>query len=128
VDTRIKTSLPQCAHRSRRYKDFKQNGRFKKSLTIEFSTGAKVDIRKEGSSNEDCVWKQTFHYLHLRFRILFKFFSQVSYAEGVKLSKKVGPFLECSAKTGENLRLVFQEAVRAALNKPKTKPRNCNIL
>nr|CAH0108776.1 unnamed protein product [Daphnia galeata] len=68
--------------------------------------GAKVDIRKEGSSNEDCV----------------------SYAEGVKLSKKVGPFLECSAKTGENLRLVFQEAVRAALNKPKTKPRNCNIL
>jgi len=62
------------------------------------------------------------------FMYTFKFLSKVSYAEGVKLSKKVGPFLECSAKTGENLRLVFQEAVRAAHNKPKTKPRNCNLL
>ncbi|XP_046461822.1 ras-like GTP-binding protein RhoL [Daphnia pulex] len=68
--------------------------------------GAKVDIRKEGPTDEDCV----------------------SYAEAAKLSKKVGPFLECSAKTGENLRLVFQEAVRTAINKPKTKPRNCNLL
>lgn len=59
------------------------------------------------------------------FRLLL---SQVSYAEAAKLSKKVGPFLECSAKTGENLRLVFQEAVRTAINKPKTKPRNCNLL
>jgi hypothetical protein len=59
------------------------------------------------------------------FRLLL---SQVSYAEAAKLSKKVGPFIECSAKTGENLRLVFQEAVRTAINKPKTKPRNCNLL
>lgn len=44
------------------------------------------------------------------------------------MSKKIGVFLECSAKTGENVNKVFEEAVRAALNKPKPKTRNCNIL
>lgn len=55
--------------------------------------------------------------------------NQVTYAEGLKMSKKLGTFVECSALTGENLKTLFQESVRVALNKPKSsrKPQ-CSFL
>lgn len=68
--------------------------------------GAKVDIRKDGSNSGNYV----------------------TYTEGLKMSKKIGTFVECSALTTENLKLVFQEAIRAALNKPKPRNHNCIIL
>ncbi|XP_046461823.1 ras-like GTP-binding protein RhoL [Daphnia pulex] len=68
--------------------------------------GTKVDIRQEGQSN--CV----------------------STTEGRELSKKfqLNSFLECSAKTQENVIQVFEEATRVALNKPKSKPPKCSLL
>ncbi|KAI9560887.1 hypothetical protein GHT06_011842 [Daphnia sinensis] len=71
--------------------------------------GTKADTRKDhGSTNTQCV--TTF--------------------EGRELSKKfqISGFYECSAKTGENLVEIFEEAIRIAINKPKPKPTRCDLL
>nr|CAH0098472.1 unnamed protein product [Daphnia galeata] len=52
----------------------------------------------------------------------------ISYAEGLEISRGMSAFIECSVKTGENLREVFQEAVRVALNKPKVTSFHCSVL
>ena len=52
----------------------------------------------------------------------------VTHTEGLKMSKKIGTFVECSALTTENLKLLFQEAVRAALEKAKPRKRKCCTL
>ncbi|EFX72701.1 hypothetical protein DAPPUDRAFT_58641 [Daphnia pulex] len=53
---------------------------------------------------------------------------KVSYAEGAAISKYMSAFVECSVKTGENLRAVFREAVRVALDKPKVTLIKCSLL
>jgi Ras family protein A len=53
----------------------------------------------------------------------------ISQAEDVR--KKIGAqkYLECSAKTNEGVREVFEHATRAALlTRKKNKKRTCNIL
>ncbi|XP_057372933.1 ras-like GTP-binding protein RhoL [Daphnia carinata] len=59
--------------------------------------GTKIDMRKDGSTSTDYV----------------------SSAEGKEMSKQVNGFIECSAKTGDNLREVSCEAVRAVRRKSK---------
>ena len=46
-------------------------------------------------------------------------------AKGTELAKKIKAvkYLECSAKTGENLKTVFDEAVKAVLFAPKRRKR-----
>lgn len=47
----------------------------------------------------------------------------ISHAEGEKLKRQIGAtaFIECSAKTRENLDEVFHEAARAGLHKGNVK-------
>jgi len=47
----------------------------------------------------------------------------ISKEEGAKLAKEIGSvcYMECSALTQENLKNVFDEAVRAAINYEKQK-------
>jgi len=56
----------------------------------------------------------------------------VTHEDGQAIAQKIGAkrYLECSARTGEGVREVFQYATRAALNSnPKTgKKRACNVL
>lgn len=59
--------------------------------------GTKIDMRKGGSTSTDCV----------------------SSAQGKEMSKKVSAFIECSAKTDDNMQEVFREAVRAVRCKSK---------
>ena len=95
-------------------------------------TGAKVDIRKDGSNSENCVrihkWENE-KKGDLTYLVLTFVFShvQVRYTEGLEMSKEIGSFtfVECSALTAENVELVFQEALRAALDKPKSEKSNC---
>jgi len=49
---------------------------------------------------------------------------------GGELAKKIkaAKYLECSARTGENLKLVFEEAVKAALFSPKKKKGGCTLM
>jgi small GTP-binding protein len=53
----------------------------------------------------------------------------ISTQKGEELAKKIKAlkYLECSAKTGENLKQVFDEAVKAVLFRP-SKRRRCHIL
>lgn len=63
------------------------------------------------------------------FPIVTILFLQVSYNEGLKVSKKIGTFIEVSAKNGENLDALFEQAIRVAINKPKKGPtRHCKVL
>eukprot|EP01095_Lingulamoeba_sp_RSL-Kostka_P008999 TRINITY_DN306_c1_g2_i8.p2 TRINITY_DN306_c1_g2~~TRINITY_DN306_c1_g2_i8.p2 ORF type:complete len:193 (-),score=73.54 TRINITY_DN306_c1_g2_i8:782-1360(-) len=50
--------------------------------------------------------------------------------KGQELAKKIKAikYLECSAKTGENLKTVFDEAVKAVLFAPKKKKGGCALL
>jgi len=50
--------------------------------------------------------------------------------QGVELAKKIkaAKYLECSARTGENLKLVFEEAVKCALFSPKKKKGACTLM
>ncbi len=50
--------------------------------------------------------------------------------EGRAMAEKISAFqyLECSAKTKEGVRDVFETATRAALQTKKKKKRNCSIL
>ena len=45
----------------------------------------------------------------------------VTHAQGMELAKRIKAinYIECSAKTGENLKSVFDEAVRSVLIPPK---------
>lgn len=56
----------------------------------------------------------------------------LKYTDGLRLQRKIGAikYMECSAKTLENLTDVFQEAAQAALEamKPKKKTRKCVLL
>ena len=56
----------------------------------------------------------------------------LKYTDGLRLQRKIGAvkYMECSAKTLDNLHDVFNEAARAALEgmKPKKKPRKCILL
>jgi Ras family protein A len=52
--------------------------------------------------------------------------------QGMAIAQKIGAkhYLECSAKTGEGVREVFQYATRAALLRPQKRSKNkgCTIL
>ncbi|EDW84787.1 uncharacterized protein Dwil_GK14302 [Drosophila willistoni] len=54
----------------------------------------------------------------------------VTLQEGRRLRKEIHAYslVECSAKKKQNLSLVFEEAVRAAEKKPKSKPQTCTLL
>lgn len=53
-----------------------------------------------------------------------------SLLKGQAVAQKIGArmYLECSARTGEGVREVFQHATRAALLKPKRKKGICVIV
>ena len=55
--------------------------------------------------------------------------SAITTEQGENLAKKLGAikYMECSAKTQENLKEVFDEAVRSVLRPPKKK-KGCAIL
>ncbi|KAL7005324.1 GTP-binding protein Rho1 [Cystobasidiomycetes sp. EMM_F5] len=50
--------------------------------------------------------------------------------QGLKCAEKIGAakYIECSAKTGEGVRDVFESATRAALLTKKKKSNKCNVL
>ena len=56
----------------------------------------------------------------------------LTHEDGTRLAKQIGAvnYVECSAKTMENVNDVFDKAVRAVLNPPKKKKKkvNCIIL
>lgn len=55
----------------------------------------------------------------------------VSYEQGLSMAEKIGAFqyIECSAKTKEGVRFVFETATRAALQVKRVKPKSfCTIL
>jgi Ras family protein A len=54
----------------------------------------------------------------------------VSYEEGLAISQKIGAYkyLECSAKSGEGVKEVFEQATRAALLAKNKKKRGCTLL
>mmetsp|Transcript_6253 Transcript_6253/g.20408 ORF Transcript_6253/g.20408 Transcript_6253/m.20408 type:complete len:193 (-) Transcript_6253:98-676(-) len=54
----------------------------------------------------------------------------ISTAQGEELAKKIKAikYMECSAKTGESLKSVFDEAVKAVLFMPKKKGGKCTLL
>eukprot|EP01095_Lingulamoeba_sp_RSL-Kostka_P008998 TRINITY_DN306_c1_g2_i6.p1 TRINITY_DN306_c1_g2~~TRINITY_DN306_c1_g2_i6.p1 ORF type:complete len:193 (+),score=75.37 TRINITY_DN306_c1_g2_i6:106-684(+) len=54
----------------------------------------------------------------------------ITLEKGQELAKKIKAikYLECSAKTGENLKTVFDEAVKAVLFAPKKKKGGCALL
>merc|ERR1712137_1436949 len=56
--------------------------------------------------------------------------SPISLEKGQELAKKIKAikYLECSTKTGENLKSVFDEAVKAVLFAPKKKKSGCVLL
>jgi len=52
------------------------------------------------------------------------------YLQGEEIRKKIGAYkyLECSAKTNEGVREVFEHATRAALLTKKKKEKKCIVL
>jgi len=54
----------------------------------------------------------------------------VPYQEGVEVSKKINAegYVECSAKTKENVRKVFEDATRASLSHRSAKGKKCMLL
>ena len=54
----------------------------------------------------------------------------ISEQQGLELAKKIKAirFMECSAKTGEGLKAVFDEAVKSVLLKPTKKKGGCALL
>lgn len=54
----------------------------------------------------------------------------ISVDEGVKMAKDIGAvqYMECSALSQEGLHDVFNEAIRAAITKPKKKSNKCILL
>eukprot|EP00055_Hartaetosiga_balthica_P017205 m.113632 g.113632 ORF g.113632 m.113632 type:complete len:193 (-) comp9268_c0_seq1:3149-3727(-) len=56
--------------------------------------------------------------------------SPVPYADGAKVAEEIGAFkfLECSAKSGENVRALFETAARATLVKTTKSKKICSLL
>ena len=54
----------------------------------------------------------------------------ITMEQGLEMSRKLKAvkFVECSAKTGENLKVCFDEAVKSVLFAPKAKKKGCAIL
>ena len=54
----------------------------------------------------------------------------ITTAAGLQMAKDIGAvkYLECSALSGNGLKAVFDEAIRAAHNKPKPEHKQCNTL
>ncbi|KAJ5074463.1 ras-like gtp-binding protein rho [Anaeramoeba ignava] len=73
--------------------------------------GLKSDLRKSNNSetsDEDLV--------------------KIEKSEELAKSIKAYAYVECSAKTKENVHLVFEKAVHAALANPKTRQKGCNLV
>ena len=78
--------------------------------------GTKMDLRSDTRAKNDLKARG----LHV-----------VSQSEGQQRAKDVGAvaYYECSALTQDGLKTVFDGAIRAAMNKPKSKKKgNCSIL
>ena len=58
--------------------------------------------------------------------------SPITYPQGLQLQKELGAanYMECSAVTQKNLKLVFDEAIRSVLQprKPEKKKSSCSLL
>ena len=58
--------------------------------------------------------------------------SPITYPQGLQLQKELGTanYLECSASTQKNIKLVFDEAIRSVLQhrKPEKKKSSCLLL
>jgi GTPase SAR1 family protein len=54
----------------------------------------------------------------------------ISNEQGNELAKKIKAvkYVECSARTGDNLKTIFEEAVKAALFAPKKKKAGCALM
>ena len=56
----------------------------------------------------------------------------ITYPQGLQLQKELGAakYMECSAITQKNLKLVFDEAIRSVLQprKPEKKKSSCSLL
>eukprot|EP01114_Cavostelium_apophysatum_P020579 TRINITY_DN693_c0_g1_i1.p1 TRINITY_DN693_c0_g1~~TRINITY_DN693_c0_g1_i1.p1 ORF type:complete len:208 (-),score=23.46 TRINITY_DN693_c0_g1_i1:187-789(-) len=78
--------------------------------------GTKMDLKRDEQALAD-LQKQGYR-------------SPISFEQGWDLAKKIGAvkYLECSAKTTENLKEVFDEAVKAVLFKSTKKQKKCLIL
>jgi len=76
--------------------------------------GTKLDLRGDAATMEKLKSLQQ---------------SPISTDQGQDLAKKIKAikYLECSAKTGENLKTVFDEAVKAVLFAPKKK-KKCTVM
>jgi len=56
---------------------------------------------------------------------------QVTYEEGVRMAAEIGAekYVECSAKTQDGVKAVFEEAVKAVVREKKTdKKKGCQLL
>ena len=58
--------------------------------------------------------------------------SPITYPQGLQLQKELGAanYMECSAVTQKNIKLVFDEAIRSVLQprKPEKKKSSCSLL
>jgi Ras-related C3 botulinum toxin substrate 1 len=85
-----------------------------------------VPIVLVGTKSDDRYNDKTFEFLKS------KNMNFVTYEEGMIKAKEINAvkYVECSAKTQDGLKTVFDEAIRSSLLKPllKKKTKKCNIL
>ena len=79
--------------------------------------GTKMDLREDQETVEKLKTKRL---------------SPITYPQGLQLQKEIGAakYMECSAITQKNLKLVFDEAIRSVLQprKPEKKSSKCSLL
>ena len=70
--------------------------------------GTKLDVRQDGE---------------LMLRLKEKSITPVSVSDGLRLQEEIGAvkYMECSAHTQTGMDIIFEEAIRAALNNTKTR-------